>query len=273
MSYPRIAAKVAREPWSLEPSTFRAILHALENHGAAGSVIMAPPTDDDGENDLIEDYLADGVAVIPVHGIIGKHLSQLEMDCGGCSLDAVSAALDVHAEDNQIRAVILDINSPGGTVTGLPELTAKLRDYPKPVVAFTDSMCCSAALWIAHSTQALYATPSAHVGSVGVYIMLLDASRYFENAGIKHDPVYNGEFKLAGAPFKPLTDAERAMFQRQVDKTADQFRAIIRTGHTVDEQHLQGQVFDGEEATDIGLSDGVVLDLQEVVMLLSHDAV
>jgi len=267
MSYPRIAAKVAREQWSLEPSTFRAILHALNNPDAPGAVAMAP-AGDSGADDTVEDYLTDGVAVIRVHGIIGKHMSDLEMACGGCSLDAVRDQLSMAEQDDNIRAVVLDINSPGGTVTGLPEITALLRDYAKPVVAFTDSQCCSAALWIAHSAQAFYATPSAHVGSVGVYIMLLDASRHYEMEGIKHDPVYNGEFKLAGASFKPLTDAERAMFQAQVDKTASQFKAIVKAGHDVADEFLEGQVYDGEDAERINMVDSIVMDIQEVVDLV-----
>jgi ClpP class serine protease len=102
--------------------------------------------------------------------------------------------------------------------------------------------------------------------------MLLDASRHYEMEGIKHDPVYNGEFKLAGASFKPLTDAERAMFQAQVDKTASQFKAIVKAGHDVADEFLEGQVYDGEDAERINMVDSIVMDIQEVVDLVKMAA-
>lgn len=269
MSYPRIAAKVAREVWSLEPETFRAILNALNEPKADAQALFG---EGNNEGEPPEDYRNEGVALIPVHGIIGQHLSNLEMMCGGCCLDAVNAMFTDAMEDDNVRAIMFDIRSPGGTITGLPELSRKIsaavEQGTKPIAAFTDSLCCSAGLWLAHSAESMFATSSAHIGSVGAYIMLLDASRYYAELGVRHDPVYQGEFKLAGASFKPLTDAERAMFQAKVDKSVAQFRAVVTARHDVAPEHLEGQVYDGDDAAQFGFVDQVVDDLDDAVQQL-----
>jgi signal peptide peptidase SppA len=266
MSYPRIAAKVARECWSLEPSTFRAILDTLNTH-QPGQQIEAM----DGQAcEIVSDYEAQGIAVIPVHGIIGHRLSELEMMCGGCSIDLVGQLVDMAAEDENIHSIILDISSPGGTITGLPELSAKISAVDKPIVAFTDSNCASAALWIAHSADALYASESSHVGSVGAYIMLLDSRRWYDDNGHVPTPIVRGDFKLAGADFKELTGEERAMFQASVDKTVAKFKAVVLARHDIEEQHLEGQVFDGDDAERFGFVDAIFPDLDQVASFLNE---
>lgn len=274
MSYPLIARKVATEPWALEPQTFRIILHALDNHVPGTPREQIEPvahyrdeelyTDDDDTEEYLEQH---GIAVIPVHGIIGKKLSWLELLCGGCDLNQVSYLIDQAVKDSRVRAIVLDIESPGGTCTGLPEITRKIQaaDEIKPVYAYTDGVCASAAYWIAASCREILAAPSSHVGNVGCYIMVMDYSRWYEEAGIKHDPIVQGEFKLAGAKFKALTDQERAYFQAQVDKTADQFKAIIRARHEVDDENLEGQTFDGDDAFAVGMVDQLADDLAEAV--------
>ena len=264
MSLPRIISKVYDEPWCITPAKHRAIQSALESHLAGISLEDNFETDEaPGSN------TQDGVAVIPIHGIIGKHMSMLEMACGGCSVDSVSAMLGMAAEDPNVTAVVLDINSPGGTVTGVPELANQIFDLKqsKPVFAFTDCEMCSAAYWIAAQADAIYATSSAAVGSIGVYMALLDISRQLEMDGVKVNAISAGKWKLAGASFKPLTDDERAMFQAGVDRTHAQFKAAILRNRTINEDVMEGQVYDGEEALAANLTDAVANDLGEAIDL------
>ena len=264
MKLPRILRKVYDEPWLITPPVHRSIQRALEAHLEG----INPSLDGLLEDETMGEYQLDGVSVIPIHGIIGKHLSGLEMACGGCSLDSVDAMIDEAAQDPSVRAVLLDVNSPGGTVTGVPETAAKIAKLAeqKPVIAFTDSEMCSAAYWLASQANAIYATQSATVGSVGVYLALLDESRALENAGIKVNAISSGKFKLAGAPFKPLTDDERAMFQAGVTKLHDQFKAAILSKRNIQAGNLEGQCFDGEEAIDANLVDGIT-SFEEAMML------
>lgn len=207
------------------------------------------------------------VAVIPVEGILGKRLDWFEASCGGCDCNDVAAALDLAAKSPAVQSVILDFNSPGGTVTGIPELGRKIAAFDKPIFAFTEVECCSAAYWLASQTDAIFATPSSVLGSVGVYLALLDESGWLEKEGLKVNAIVAGKYKLMGAPFKPLTDDERKMLQRDVNKIFDQFKAAITAQRTLDEEFLQGQVFDGDDALKIGMVDATVEAFSEVLAL------
>jgi signal peptide peptidase SppA len=271
MRYPLIAAKVTREPWALRPEVFSAILDALNGRIAQLTTAPRQPIaiayieDADDDDDGPEMHSLGSVAVIPVHGILGKHLSALEMECGGCSIDALSALLTAADLDPDCHTIVLAFNSPGGTVTGIPELSAKILDIAdrKPVVAFTDNQCCSAALWLASACTAFYTTESALVGSVGVYTLVLDESAALEKEGVKVEAMSAGKFKLAGAPFKPLTAEERALFQARVDDLNAQFHAAVTRARSIADADLQGQTFTGTEAVTRGFCDGLVADLDE----------
>lgn len=267
MSYPRIIQKVYREPWLITAAAHGAIRHALESR-LAGDVtedVALPIEDDDRDPQQIA-----GVAVIPVYGILGRHLSSLETMCGGCSVDAIWGNLELAAEDSGIRSIVLDFDSPGGVVTGIPELASFIRDVNerKRCYAYTEACCCSAAYWLASQCEAMFATPSAEVGSIGVYSVYIDISKQLEKDGVTVNAISAGEYKLTGAPFKPMTDEERAMLQTQVDSVYAAFKADVVRGHSIADADMQGQVFSGSEANKYGLVDMVVRSIDEAVLLL-----
>lgn len=262
-NFPQIISKVYEQPWLITASKHRAIQRLLATHLQGGDITIKP---DDEEDSQPEEIAMDGsTAIIPVHGVIGKHLSMMEMMCGGCDLDSTSTMMDMAEADDSVKSVLLDFRTPGGTVTGIPELGRKIANFSKPTVAFTDSECCSAGYWLASQCGKFYATESSTVGSVGVYMALLDESRALENEGVKINAIKAGEFKLAGASFKPLTDSERAMFQAGVDKLHAQFKAAVLRNREIDVKCLEGQCFDGEEAAANGMVDGLVESVTDVL--------
>jgi protease-4 len=208
------------------------------------------------------------VAVVKLDGVVDKHISQMDIDCyGGCDLDDFNSALSVAAADPKIETVVLAINSPGGSVTGVPESAARVAALgrTKEVRAFVDGMACSAAYYIASQADLISCAPSATLGSIGVYMTLLDETRAAEMEGIKVEMITAGKFKAMGSPFKPLTDEERAMFQAQVDGIRDSFRAAVRSGRrqatepgghqTVLDSTMEGQSFDGAQSVPLRLAD------------------
>jgi protease-4 len=274
---PHIISKVTRQPWVITAEKLSAIMDALNARQSGEFKALGYPGEDEGEDDSARgEYRefqspAGTVAVIPVHGILGKHLSSLEMACGGCSLDTVQTQLKVAAGSPRIRRILLDVHSPGGTVTGTPETGKLIAEIAavKPVWAFTDSECCSGALWLASQCTSFYATESANIGSVGVRMVLLDYSRALEEEGIKVNAISSGKYKLLGANFKPLTDEERDMLQTESDRIHDDFKRAVSAVRPVEEEHMQGQIFRGEEASGIGMIDGVVDDLDDVLAMLA----
>lgn len=275
MNLPRIISKVIGEPWLITSEKHHAILSALESK-LSGNFSTVSDYERDPDNHEREEYrefqTAGGtVAVIPIHGILGKHLSSIEMACGGCSLDTVQSQIRTVMDSPRISKVLLDINSPGGTVTGVPETGDMLRELAakKPLWAFTDSCACSGALWLAAQASVFWATESSEVGSCGVRMVLLDITEQLRDEGVKVNAIYSGKYKLLGASFKPLEDEEREMLQTESARIHAQFKSAVKAVRNVDDQYLEGQVFGGEEAAGIGITDGVYRDLESVLYQMS----
>lgn len=277
-SYIRIAQKIYQTPWLITPSVHESIRKqfelAINGRGLDADMPMEPEDpEDDAEGADIPLPVVPSVAVIPVFGVIGKHLSQMEMECGACCLDKVAAQLKQADADGNVTSIILWIASPGGTVTGVQEVAALISDIDtrKPVYAFTDEQACSAAYWLASQARAIFCTSSSNIGSVGCYIYLEDHSKALEMEGIKPNPIVSesSPLKLAGAYFKPMTDDERAMFQKDVDTIYSKFVAAISAKRSVNADYLKGQVVDGDVAVTVGLADGLVMDLDEAISLIS----
>lgn len=264
MKHLLIAERIIGQPWGLLPATMDAICGAVFNESPQAGVYDDPRRggDDDepmgGEN---------GVAVIPVKGILGKHLSSLEMTCGGCSVDKVSAALHLAMVNENVRSVMLAFHSPGGVIQGIPELHSLIRavDARKPVIGFTDGDCASAALWLASACRKFYATPSARVGSVGVYTVIRDDTEKNAKEGVKFEPFVSGKYKLTGAPFRSLTEDERKMLDARVQELGKQFRATLTERRSIADDDMQGQLFSGVEAVAKGFADGMVDDFDEAM--------
>ena len=271
MKYPLIAAKVFNEPWAVTDETLAAIWRAVSD-GVALPVPHAQDRFDDAleaeGNDSASDIPVTGFTrVIPVFGILGKHLDSIEMDCGGCSIDKVSAQLTAADRDPDCERIVLAFHSPGGTVTGIPELAAKIKDIGtrKAVIAYTDGMCCSAALWLASQADTFLCSPSSMVGSVGVRCMVLDQSARLAKEGIKAESITSGKYKDMGANHRPMTDDERKMLQARVDGIGKAFRAALTASRSIAAEDMEGQTFSGEEAAAKGFADGLANDLEEVL--------
>lgn len=270
MKYPQILGKVVKGFWTITEEKHYAILTALEARLSGQQVWM---DEGDSKDDSGEYQEFGSTAIIPINGILGKHLSSMEVSCGGCSMDAVKDMLEVADLSPRISKIVLNINSPGGTVTGTPELAAFIADVAtrKQVIAYTDCECCSGALWLATQANQFYAAGSARVGSCGVRMILIDTSKALENEGIKVNPIFSGKYKLSGASFKPLEPDEREMFQTESTRIHTQFQAAVNANRSVEEKYLQGQVFSGDEAAEIGMIDGTIDGLDELLEAIQYD--
>lgn len=268
-NYPHIAQKLYNEPWLITKEKHANLTALFESH-LSGADLKAGLFEQDGNNEEDDSAprMEGGTLIIPVHGVLGKHLSSLEMMCGGCSVDVIGKALDEAEAAYNVRNVLLDFRSPGGVVSGIPELGRKIASFSKDVAAYTDLECCSGALWLAAQTDKFYCTESAMVGSCGVYSIYLDRSKQLEEIGVKVNAISSGEFKLAGASFKPMTERERAMLQDQCDDIHRKFQEAITSKRNVADEYLQGQVFYGDAAADIGMIDGLVEDIDEVLEMM-----
>lgn len=210
-----------------------------------------------------------GVATITVEGpMIRKPDAFARLFMGAIDTQAVADAVRQAGERPDVRAVLLDIDSPGGTITGIPELAASIRalDERKPVTAFTSGMMASAAYWLASQARAIYATPSSRVGSVGVSQVVIDQSDRIAKSGIRVEVFTVGKYKAMGHPAVPLTDDQRSLISDQLIEIAREFReGVLARGRQIPDDAMEGQTFSGRTAasSDVRMVTGTVPDRTE----------
>jgi len=212
-----------------------------------------------------------GIGTVSIEGPILRKPDVFDRVLMGATDSAeIGAALREAGGRNDIKAVFLDIDSPGGTVAGTPELAAAVASINerKPVYAFSSGLMCSAAYWIASQARAVYATPSARVGSIGVVQAVIDNSAALDARGIKVEVFSVGKYKAMGAPGTPLTDDQRELIQSNLAETAADFHAaVLSRGRAIPAEAMEGQTFSGRQAQRFNLA-GMVPDRAEAMRRL-----
>ena len=270
---PRILSAVYGSIWAVRPETLQAIIETVNAHAyspapravqAAGADIAtecAASAAAPGSGGQSTRYLVtpQGTAVVTVDGIIGHHLSAMETECGGFDIATLVEDLNEIEANGGIQDVLLVLRSPGGVVTGVPEAADRIASMTKRVVAFTDSMAASAAYWLASQADEIWMTPSAEVGSIGVYTALVDESAAWAREGYRRELIKAGRHKAAGMSGLPLADEDRALLQESVNEIYASFTAAVRAGRgDLPGEVLQGQMFSAIRALDAGLADGII---------------
>ena len=215
--------------------------------------------------------IEDGIGVVAIEGpILRKPDLFARIFFGATSAEDIGEALREAGERDDIKAVFLNIDSPGGTVAGTPELAAAVKalNGSKPVYAFSSGLMCSAAYWIASQARAIYATPSAQVGSIGVVQAVIDNSAALDKAGIKVEVFSVGKYKAMGAPGTPLTDDQRELIQSNLAEIAAEFHdAVLSRGRAIPAEAMEGQTFSGKQAQRHNLA-GMVPDRADAMRRL-----
>jgi capsid assembly protease len=175
------------------------------------------------------------VAVLPFYGCVQQRMDYWGY-YGGCApTDEFGEVFDACVANAGIDAIVIDVDSPGGTIYGVQELSDKIfaARGSKPIIAVANSMCCSAAYWVASAADQLAVTPGGDVGSVGVYTMHVDYSKMLKEDGVEVTLVKAGKFKAECSPYLPLSDEARDHLQEGVDDCYMAFlKAVARNRGT-----------------------------------------
>src|SRR6185369_6721615 len=195
------------------------------------------------------------IAVIGVHGPIEQHVSSALMKAGGTSCDEISAALDACMATSDVAAIVLHVDSPGGSSYGVEELSDKIfaARQKKPIYAIADSLSASAAYWLATSAETLWCTPGGDVGSVGVFSIYIDESKAIEAMGLAVTLIRAGEYKAEGIGLGPLSKDAIAHRQNSVDETYGKFTDSLARNRSVSKSVVRsdfgkGRMFGAEQA-------------------------
>jgi signal peptide peptidase SppA len=215
--------------------------------------------------EMIGQVTPEGVAVLDLEGPLAKRMSAVNNACEGTSTNLIADFFQQALEDPQVKGILLNIDSPGGTVDGTMDLARRIHAArgQKPIVALADGQACSAAYWIGAAADAFYITnDTAFVGSIGVVFTHVDQSKALEKAGLVVTEVTAGQYKRAISSVKPLDEAGKAQLQEWADQIYTSFVEDVSTFRGVPveqvlEQMANGRVFLGQKAIEAGLVDGV----------------
>ena len=205
------------------------------------------------------DYLtSDAVGVIDIDGTI-------QYDGTTCSPEGLKAQLDVAAENKHIKAVVLRVNSGGGTATAGEEMAAYVREFSedsgKPVVVSSASMNASAAYEISSQADYIYTAKTTAIGAIGTVMQVTDLSGLMEKLGISVDNVTSADSKDSSYGTRPLTEEERAYYQDQVDQINETFIQTVAEGRDMPVEDVRalatGLTFTGMTAVENGLADEI----------------
>lgn len=268
-SYAHVARTVYSEPWALLPSVHRHMIEIVSERLRAGrldaseiearldGVMAAPPSS-------TQQTRGGSIAVLPLYGLISQRAGMMQDMSGGTSTEAFTAQIRQLAADPGIVAIVIDVDSPGGGVSGVEEAAQAIFDAraTKPIVAVSNSLNASAAYWLSSQAHEVIVSPSSETGSIGVYTAHLDESAAHEMAGERVTLISAGEFKTEGNSFEPLSDEARAEMQGRVDRVYVDFLAAVARGRGVKADAVragygQGRVVGAKQAVALGLADRV----------------
>ncbi|HIC69763.1 MAG TPA: signal peptide peptidase SppA [Candidatus Latescibacteria bacterium] len=203
----------------------------------------------------------EAVALIDITGpIVSGRADVFDAADMAASADIVPLIRTV-AERSDIKALVLRVNSPGGSVVGSDEIYHALLGVEKPVVVVMKEVAASGAYYLSMTARHIIVNPNTLTGSIGVIGQFANARELMDKIGLEMTTIKSGESKDIGNPFREMTAKERAIFQRIIDETYDRFVDIVSSGRKMPTEQVReladGRVYTGQQALDLGLVDAL----------------
>lgn len=294
--YPRILRAMSESPWAILPEKWITIRDLINFRAEGGRLTHEEIRERIGEKEPAEPYCVDiesgaeapisavddesvgsqgVVAILPLFGVMAHHLNEMEESSGGISTERFMNRFKAVANDPNVRAIIINVDSPGGTVSGVSELADEIfaARQNKPITAVANAVSASAAFWVASAAERFTVTPSGMVGSIGVFSAHQDFSEFEKILGVKTTLISAGKFKTEGNPFEPLAEEARAAFQKEVDVFFEMFIKAVALHRGVSVSDVRGGFGEGRmvgsaEAKRLGMVDAVSTLDQEISRLI-----
>jgi capsid assembly protease len=200
------------------------------------------------------------IAVVPVYGMLtpdGRY---------GASLDGLARTVTALDNNPNVSKILLNVTSPGGTVTGTPEASEAIRrvrdNGNTPIVALANGMMASGALWVGAAASEIVITPSGEIGSIGVISMYADVSKAYEAMGVKVDVMRIPNKKARFSGVEPMTEEMRRHVETRIAESYERFKRAMATnrGIRIDQVEAKfggGEMLNAERAVEAGLADRI----------------
>ena len=264
-SYDHVLSFAILHPWSVLPEMLSVIAGILAHRIAGLDLDQATIEAALVNRKNLPQPRVGSVAVIPVYGLLAPRMNLFSSMSGGTSYEQLTGQLREAVADPAVRNIVLDVNSPGGSVAGNPEFAAEVLKAraKKPVIAVANYQMGSAAYQLSAAATEIVASTSAHVGGIGTYAMHDDLSAQLKQLGVKRTYISAGTGKVDGNDSEPLSLEARARMDGLVNQAFDQFVATVVKGRgagmTADrvKHEWQAHVYGAAEAKAIGMIDRI----------------
>lgn len=267
MNLPHLAQRLFNTPLALHPRKAEVVMAALTDR--FGLTRIQSMSDWDDEDDSFSRQARDtgydvveGVAVIPIQGTLVQKLGTLRPYSGMTGYDGIRACFLQALNDSDVKAICLDIDSPGGEVAGCFDLVDEIYAArgSKPVWAILSESAYSAAYALASAADKIIVPRTGGVGSVGVIVMHVDWSQKIKNDGLQVTIITYGDRKAESNPYEPLSETARKAIQSDIDEMGRLFVSTVSRNRGIAEKTVR----DTEAACFLGV-DGVQLGLADQV--------
>lgn len=199
------------------------------------------------------------VALVKIDGVITTDESGFSFAERTSQSSEIIRMLEESEKNPQIKGILIEINSPGGSAVASEEIANQIRKMKKPKVALIRDIGASGAYWVASAADRIVASPVSITGSIGVTASYLEFTRLMEKYGIKYEELTSGEHKDMGSPFRNLTEDERELFRKTLDETRSYFIEKVAENRNMKYEEIEklatGQIYTGREAKELGLID------------------
>jgi signal peptide peptidase SppA len=200
-------------------------------------------------------------------------LTKFDKMTGASDMGDISDAIDEMLANPAVKRIAFEIDSPGGTVVGTPELADKIASIPLPTMSYARKLMASGAYYTGSQADYVYASPSAIVGSIGVVSVDESYEEAFKNMGIKVEVFRAGKYKAPNIAGEGYTQDMRAMEQATVEAMAEEFKqTVLRKRSMASRDDMEGQVFTGREAANKNLITGLASSFAEALVAFEQDA-
>ena len=269
---PAAAAWVRARHWAIAPDWLEVIEEIATREGPGPEAVAARLGRPLANTRTVT--MRDGVAVIPVTGPMFRYANLFTEISGATSVEQLALDFRAALDDPTVRAIVLDVNSPGGEADGVAEFASQVFQArgSKPITAYVGGTGASGAYWIASAAEKVVAGPTAMLGSIGVIASFDDRSKQLEAAGVKRTIITSRQSPLKNAD--PSADGPgRAAVQAVIDALADRFIGAVAkyrgvSKDKVEQKFGQGSILVGSDAVAAGMADRVST-LEEVIAELA----
>jgi signal peptide peptidase SppA len=280
---PHLAQRLFNTPLAIAPGKLEVVMAALaDRFGIAkifrmnGESLAFDDEDDWGFQDEGKDWtpyeVVDGIACVPVTGTLVHKLGHLNPYSGMMGYDSIRAQVGMALADKDVRAIVLDVDTPGGEVSGCFDLVDDIYHArgTKPIWSILSEKAFSAGYAIASAADKVIVPRTGGTGSVGVICAVVDFSRALDAAGITVELITYGAHKADGNEFNPLTKAARDRFQADVDAMGELFvetTARNRKMTSAKVRATQALTYMGAAGVEVGFADAVMSPQQALAAL------